>query len=171
VADQFDAEVLEELRSDGAHGNPGCGFAGACPFQDGACLIEAVLLHAGEVCVAGPRPGQGGVAGLVGEQFGIHRIRGHDLLPLGPFGVAHLDGDGTALGAAVADAAEDGDNVLFELHAGAASVAEPAARQGVCDVPAGDFHTGGDAFNNSHQSRTMGFTGSQPTQHNFLSCH
>src|SRR5829696_4495054 len=34
-------------------------------------------------------------------------------------------------------------------------------------MPAGDLHTGGDAFNNSHQSRTMGFTGSQPTQHIF----
>ena len=109
---------------------------------------------------------EGRVAGLVGEELGGHRIGGHDLLPFGPFGVSYLNGNGAALADAVPDAAEDRDHVLLEFHPRTAAVAEAAAGQGVCDVPAGDFHTGGDALNNSHQSRTMGFTGSQPT-HNF----
>jgi len=166
VADQLNAEVLEELRGHGPQGHACGGFAGAGAFQHRAGLVEAVFLHAGEVCVPRARAGQGRVAGLVGEQFRVHGIGGHDLLPFGPFGVSHLDGDRTSLGAAVADAAKNGHDVLLELHPRAASVAEAAAGQGVCDVAAGDFHTGGDALNNSHQSRTMGFTGSQPT-HNF----
>ena len=40
-------------------------------------------------------------------------------LPLGPLGVADLDGDRAALGLAVADPAEDGHRVGLELHPGA----------------------------------------------------
>ena len=167
VADELDAELLQERGGDGAEGHPGGGLAGAGALQHGPGLVEAVLLHAGEVGVAGPGPGQRGVAGLVGQDFGVHGIGRHDLFPLGPFGVADLDGDGAALGQAVADAAEDRDHVLFEFHPGAAAVAEAAAGQRIADLPAGEFDTGGDAFNNSDQGRTMGFSGSQPTQHRF----
>jgi hypothetical protein len=65
----------------------------------------------------------------------------------------------------VADSAENGDNILLELHPGTAAVAKTAARQGIGDLPAGEFNTGGDAFDYSDQCRTMGLTGSQPTQH------
>ena len=167
MADELDAELLEERRGDGAERHPGGGLAGAGALQHRPGLVEAVLLHAGEVGVAGARTGQRGVAGLVGEDFGVHGIGGHDLFPLGPFGVADLDGDGAALGQAVADAAEDRDHVLLEFHPGAAAVAEPAAGQRLADVGAGEFHTGGHAFNYSDQCRAMGFSGSQPTQHTF----
>ena len=114
-------------------------------------------------------PGRGRVSGALrawsARTSGVHGVGGHDLLPLGPFGVADLDGDGAALGDAVADAAEDRDHILLELHPRAAAVAEPAAGQRIGDLGAGEFHTGGHAFDNSDQCRAMGFSGSQPTQH------
>jgi hypothetical protein len=69
------------------------------------------------------------------------------------------------LGQAVPDATHDGDFILLELHPGTTSVAQAATRQSVANLPTGEFNTGGHAFNNSDQSRTVGFTGSQPTQH------
>ena len=84
--------------------------------------------------MAGPGPGQGGVAGQRVELDGVDRVGRHHLLPLGPLGVADLDRDRAALGLAVADAADDRDLVLLELHPGAAAVAEPAAGQRVGDV-------------------------------------
>ena len=165
MGDELDAELLEEGGGDRAEGHAGGRFAGAGTLQHGTGLVEAVLLHAGEVRVAGPGAGQRGVAGLVGEDFRVHGIGRHDLLPLGPFGVADLDGDGAALGDAVADAAEDRDHVLLKLHPRAAAVAEPAAGQRIGDLGAGEFNTGGHAFDNSDQGRAMGFSGSQPTQH------
>ncbi|GLB67416.1 hypothetical protein AHIS1636_18560 [Arthrobacter mangrovi] len=59
----------------------------------------------------------------------------------------------------MADASEDGDLVLLELHPGAAAVTKPAAGQGILDIRDVQFDAGGDAFDNSNQGRTMGFTG------------
>ena len=91
--------------------------------------VEAVLLHAGQVGVAG--------AGL-GERLRRSRPGAGDIssvhLPL-PLAVADLDGHRRAEGAAVADAAEEGELVLLEPHAGAAAVAEPAAGQLVAGSP------------------------------------
>ena len=165
MGDQFDAELLQERGRDGAEGYAGGGFPGAGPLQHGPGLIEAVLLHAGEVGVAGPGAGQRGVARLVGEDLRVDRVGRHDLLPLGPFRVADLDGHGAALRDPVPDAAQDGHDVLFELHPGTAAVAQAASRQGLADPGAGELNTGGHAFNNSDQCRAMGFSGSQPTQH------
>jgi hypothetical protein len=65
----------------------------------------------------------------------------------------------------VAHAAEDGHNVLLKLHPGTAAITEAPTGEGIGDLAAGEFNTGRHAFNNSDQCRTMGFTGSQPTQH------
>ena len=86
-------------------------------------------------------PGRGVVSGLAvapgaGDISSVH-------LPL-PLAVADLDGDRRAERAAVADAAEDGDLVLLEAHAGAAPVARagggparPAMSSTVTGSPAG----------------------------------
>jgi hypothetical protein len=65
----------------------------------------------------------------------------------------------------VADTAEDGHDVLLKLHPCPAAVAEPPPGKGIGDLPAGEFNTCGDAFDNSDQCRAMGLTGGQPTQH------
>ena len=81
--------------------DPGRRLPGAGPLEDVAGVVEAVLLHADEVGVAG--------AGLA--QRACRRARGgrHLLLPLGPLGVADHDRDRRAQRPAVADAAEELD--------------------------------------------------------------
>ena len=78
---------------------------------------------------------------------------------LGHSVLADFDGYRAALGQAVADAAHQRDLVLFEFHPGAAAIAQAPARQRVLDLGCGQFDAGGDAFDNSYQGRTMGFTG------------
>jgi hypothetical protein len=74
VADQLNAQVLQELGGNRAHGDARGGFAGAGALKHGTGLVKAVLLHAGEVGVSGARPGQRGVPGLAREFLGVHRI-------------------------------------------------------------------------------------------------
>ena len=74
--DQPDAErLLQEGRRDRAEGDPGRGLAGAGPLEDRPGVVEAVLLHADEVGVAGPRPGQRRVAGQLLRR---HVVRGRE---------------------------------------------------------------------------------------------
>ena len=83
------ATWCEEGRGDRAQRDPGGGLAGAGALEDRPGVVEAVLLHADEVGVAGPRPGERGVAGQAGELR--PRLTGSGAmtrLPLGPLGVA-----------------------------------------------------------------------------------
>ena len=165
MADQLNAKGRQEPGCNGAQ----CYACGCFPctgaFQHRPGLIEAVLLHTGEIRVTGPRPGQGGITRRFLQDSGIHRVGGHDLFPLGPFGVSHLDGYRTALGQTVADSPDNSNLVLFELHPGASAVAEPAARQSRLDGLAGDLHACRHSLNDSDKSRAVGFPGRQPTQH------
>ena len=130
MADQFDAELLEELAEATVPRATRVAVSRALARSStGRASSKPYFCMPVKSAWPGPRPGQRGVAGLVGQDFGVHGIGGHDLLPFGPFGVADLDGDRAALGQAVADAAQDGDHVLFEFHPGAAAVAEPPAGQ------------------------------------------
>src|SRR5699024_11641964 len=80
--------------------------------------------HAGAVGLPGAWAGQQRCARLVLDGLGVDRVRGHDLFPLGPLGVADLDRDGRAHGLTVADAPENADRVGLELHPRAPPVAE-----------------------------------------------
>src|SRR5690606_37849878 len=143
VADDFHAERLaEELAGDFTQGDARGGLAGAGALQDRAGFVIAVLLHAHEVGVPRPGAGQGGVARHPFELLGGHGVGGHDFLPFGPFGVAHLDRHRPAEGAAVTDPSNDGDLVLLELHAGAPAVPGATTEQGGGDVVRGDGHAG-----------------------------
>ena len=64
----------------------------------------------------------------------VDRVGGHHGFPLGPFGVADLDGDRAAERDAVPDTGEHRDLVLLELHPRAAAVAQPAAGELTCDL-------------------------------------
>ncbi len=55
--------------------------------------------------------------------------------------------------------------VLLERHPSPATEAEPAPSEGRGHVRGGDLDACRQAFEHSNQSRPMGFTGSQPTQH------
>lgn len=102
-----------------------------------------------------PRPGERGVACDVGQLGGVDRVGGHHGLPFGPFGVADLDGDGPAQGAAVAYPGQHGHRVALERHPCAAAVAQPASGQLVGDVGRGDVHAGDHAFDHGHQGAAV----------------
>ena len=82
VADHLDAERLAQERlRDRAERHPGGGLAGAGPLEHRPGVVEAVLLHAGEVGVPGARAGQRRVAGLTGQHLGVDRVGGHHRRP------------------------------------------------------------------------------------------
>ena len=164
VADEGDAELGEEGAGDGAEGDAGGGLAGAGALEHGPGLVEAVLLHADEVGVAGTRTGERGAA-TAAERVGVDRLGAHDLGPLRPLGVADAEGDGAAEREAVAHAARDGQLVLLELHAGAAAVAELAAREIGADGVEGDGHAGGQTLEHGDEFGAVRLTGGQPTKH------
>ena len=107
----------------------------------------------------------GGVAGQRLELDRVDRVGRHHLLPLGPLGVADLDRDRAALGLAVADAADDRDLVLLELHPGAAAVAEAAPGERVGDVGGGHPDVGGQPLEDRDQGGAVGLARGEPTQH------
>ena len=165
VGDDLDSEGLaEELPRDGTGSDAGGGLAGAGPLEHRARVVEFVLEHAGVVGVAGPWPGQGGVARDV-QCGGIHRVGGHHSFPLGPFGVADLDGDRTPQCHAMPKAGQHGDLVAFELHPGPPAITEATAGQLIGNVVRRDTQAGDHAFHHGDQCSAVGFTSSCPSQH------
>ena len=91
--------LLEEVRGDPAQRDPGGGLARRGPLEHRAGLVEAVLLHAGQVGVAGPRAGSAAaLRASASSSTRVDRVGRHHLLPLGPLGVADLDRDRAAHG-------------------------------------------------------------------------
>ena len=84
---------------------------------------------------------------------------------LGHSRVGDLDGDRRAEGAAVADAADQGDLVGLEAHAGAAPVAEPAPGQLLGDVGGLDGQAGRQSLDHDDQGPAVRFSGGQEAQH------
>ena len=68
VADHPDPESGQNLRGNHAEGNACGGLPGAGPFQNGPGFGETVLLHPGEVCVAGAGASQWCVSGPALDQ-------------------------------------------------------------------------------------------------------
>src|SRR5690606_29866494 len=74
-------------------------------------------------------------------------------------------GDRAAEGAAVPYAADDGHDVLFELHARAASVTEPTSTQRLGDVGGGHLHAGGQSLQYRDEFGAVRLACGQPAQH------
>ena len=114
-------------------------------------------------------PGRGRVSGALrasaSSSAGSTGSADITLLPLGPLGVADLDRDRAALRLAVADAADQRDLVLLELHPGAAAVAEPAPRERVGDVVRRHLDVGGQPLEDRDQGGAVGLARGEPTQH------
>ena len=92
-------------------------------------------------------------------------LGGHLLGPFRPLGVGDLDGHRRAQGAAVADAAGQGDLVGLEAHAGTAPVAEPASAQLIGDVGGLDRQAGRETFDGDDQGAAVRFAGGEIAQH------
>ena len=156
MGDHLGTEHLaQELLGDGAESDPRRGLPGGRTLENRAGVVETVLLHAGQIGVTGTRAGQRGVAGQAGKHLAVHRVRGHDLLPLGPLGVADLHRDRAAEGDAVTHSAQQGDHVLLEFHPGAAAVTEATPGQLQCDVGGRYRHTGRQSLQDGDEGRSM----------------
>ncbi len=160
VAQDRDPEVGEERLGQGPGRHPGCGLPGRGPLEHVAGVVEAVLLHAGQVGVAR--------AGL-----GEHRGRGargrrHLLGPLAlPLGVGDLDGHRRPEGPAVADPGGQCDLIGLEAHARSAPVAEPPAGELLGDLLDGDREAGGQPLDDDHQGAPVRLSGRQEAQHGY----
>ncbi len=106
-------------------------------------------------------PGRGLVRRLLGDARG----RGHLLLPLRPFGIADLDGNRRAQGAAVADTAEQGQLVLLEAHPRSPAEPEAAPGQLGLDLLGRDRKPAGQALDHHDEALAMGLAGGQEAQH------
>ena len=131
VAADLDAEVLQQQARQGAAGHPHGRLAGARTVDDGADVVETVLLDPHEVGVAGAREGHFFDA-LAGA------LDGHHLGPAGAVlavrGVVQPEGDGAAERFGKPDAGVDVHAILLDLRPAAAPVAEPPPRQVVVDL-------------------------------------
>ena len=157
MAEDLGADLGEEQLGQRAGGDARRGLPGAGPLEHVAGVVEAVLLHADEVGVAG--------AGLVEGLLGGARRGRHLLLPLRPLGVVDDDRDRRAEGEAVADAAEELDVVALEAHAGATAEPEAAAGELVADLLDGDGQARGQPLDHHREGGAVGLTGGQVTQH------
>jgi len=85
--------LLEEVAGDPAERDPGRGLTRRGALEDRAGVLEVVLLHAGQVGVAGSGSGERGVAGQGRELIGVDRVgdRRHR------WGFRYDEGDGTGL--------------------------------------------------------------------------
>jgi hypothetical protein len=92
--------LLKEPRGDLAERDPCRGLPGRGAFEDRTGIVEAVLLHADEIGMAGARPSERPIASDLllgvdvvrgGIRVGIDRLGAHHRLPFGPLGVADPD--------------------------------------------------------------------------------
>ncbi len=88
MTDETDAELAEERAGDGAQCHAGRGLARRRPLEDRSGLIEAVLLHADEIGVAGagrvsaaPRPRERSDSST-GSGLMTSTHFGHSVLPM-----------------------------------------------------------------------------------------
>ena len=157
VADDRHPEVGEEQLGQGPGRHPGRRLPGRGPLEDVAGVVEAVLQHPGQV-------------GVAGTGLGEHRRRAtglgrHLLGPLRPLRVGDHDGHGRAQGPAVADAADQGDLVGLEAHAGTTAVAEPPSAQLVGDVGGLDRQAGRQPLDGDDQGAAVRLAGGEKAQH------
>ena len=164
VADDVGAELAQQLPGDGTDGDTGRGFACAGPFEHVADVVVAVFHDAGEIGVAGPRPGDDGPigSGCVRRLFrlGIHRP-----LPVFPVLVRDEEGNRGAGGHAVPDTAERLGAIGFNRHASPAAVAALTAAELRRDGVEVDGQAGGNAFEDRDEPFAVRLAGGEKSQH------
>jgi hypothetical protein len=159
VGEHVDPEVGQQRLGARAGRHPGRRLPGRGPLEHVPGVVEAVLLHAGEVGVAR--------AGWVSGAF-VAPGRRHLLVPLVgalPLAVADDDGDRRAERAPVADAAEQRELVLLEAHARAPPVPEAPAGELGLDLLDRQRQPGRQPLDGDDQPLPMGLTSRQVAQH------
>ena len=136
-----------------------------CPIEAiRAGLVEGVLLHADEVGVTGPRPGERRAAPLR-QRLEVDRFRAHHVDPARPLGVADAQRDRAAHAQAEAHTAGKGQFIGLELHPGATPEAQLAASEVGAHLVHGQRHSGGKSLQDRHQFRAVRFSCGQPSKH------
>ena len=144
-----------------AGGDAGRRLPGAGPFENVPGVVEAVLLHAGQVGVARADLGQR----RGGRRPGAADISACHLSLRVPLGVLDLDGHRRADRAAVADAADEAQLVDLEALPRPTPEAETATGQLGLDVLDGDRQPGRQPLDDDDQGLPVGFTGGQEAEH------
>ena len=160
VGDDLDPEVRQQHLGDRTRGDASCGLAGAGSFEDVSSVGEAVLLHAGEIRVAGTHLGE--------RRLRRSGSRAHLLVPLvaaEPLAVLDLDRHGRPERAAVAHTTDQCEFVGLEALAGAAAVSEPAAAHLCLDLLDGDRKSRRETLHHDDERLTVGFARREIPQH------
>jgi hypothetical protein len=126
VCEGEDSQFTQEASRDGAEGNSRCRFAcrGALEYVPG--VVESVLLHSGEVGVAGARTRErSSSTGF--REINVDRLWAHDVDPFRPFGVANSQSDGAPHAQAVAHPTGNRYCVFLEFHSRTTPITQPTA--------------------------------------------
>ncbi len=156
-----DAELAQEPLADRRRRDARRGLASRGALENVARVVAIVLEEAGEVGVAGAHARDRALARNAGVGVG----RGvHDLLPVLPVAIADQHRDRRADRLAGADAGQEFDGVLLDLHAAPAAVALLAPRELAVDVRRKQRQARRHSFENAHEGRAMRFTGGRETE-------
>ena len=154
------AEFFTQFPGDCRGGDAGGGLPCAGPFEHIPQIVVAVLQCSWEIGVSGYHPGVNLSVNVV-----THRPGGHGVGPIDEITVFDPHRDRRAERDPVPDAAKDFRPVFLDFHAAAAAVSALAASQVHCDVLLGNRQSRGHTFDDEGQPSSMGFTGSQESEH------
>jgi hypothetical protein len=160
VRDDLDADVRQQCLGDGARCDARCGLASARAFEHVACVGEPVLLHPGEVGVAGAHLGE---RCLGGAGSGAHLLV--PLVAAEPLAVLDLDRDRRAERSPVAYPTDQRELVGLESLPWPAAVAETPTTHLVLDLLDGDREPGRQSFHHDDQRLPVGFARREIPQH------
>ena len=156
MASDANLELLEESFTDRRGRDAGRGLARRRAFENVAGVVAIVLENSCKISVSWTDAGDGSLPRLRVGRIG-RRI--HDLLPILPVAILDDHRDRRAEGLAGADAGEELDGVLLDLHASPATVALLASRELGVDVVSNQRQARGHSFKNAHERLAVRFAG------------
>src|ERR1051326_5798175 len=172
-----DAELAQQTLADGGRRHARGRLTRGGALEDVARVGAIVLEQTRKIGVAGPDAGDGALSwrgmracGRVAADFLRPQRRIHDLLPVLPIAILYQHRDRRAECLAGADAGEEFNRVLLDLHPSPARVALLTARELVVDVVRGERQPGGHALEDAHEGGSVRFTGGSETNHCASSC-
>ena len=151
-----DAELREQVPADGAGSDARSGLARGGALENVARVVAIVLEEAGEIGMARAHAGDPALASLrriLGARRGVH-----DVQPVVPVTIRDEHRDGRAQRFAGADAGNELDVVLFDLHTAAAAVALLSAHELLVDVGGEKRQAGGAALENGDEGFAVAFS-------------
>jgi hypothetical protein len=162
VARHVNVEELQQAAADRSGGDARRCFAGRGTLENVARIIAVVLEDPGQVRMsrAWARDRAAPLAWIALAEPGVH-----DLLPVRPVPVANEHGDRRSERLTRADAGEQLDGIVLDLHAPAAAVPLLAAGQVRVDISGNERHAGGHPLEDADERRPVGLAGGGEAEH------